>query len=98
MHDAKRLDTAAAAALIGCSVSTVRKYIKEGRLAATKVGGKLYVDEEDLQSLVTRFSEAETLQEAASRLAAAAPPFSRDQVNTLRSILSKAPHRGVEIP
>lgn len=97
MPDAKRLDTAAAAAHIGCSASTVRKYIKEGRLAATKEGGKLYVAAEDLQSFVTQYSEAESREERVSRLVAEAPPLSQEQVNVLRSILGAVPNRGVEV-
>lgn len=66
--------------------STLRRYISDGRLPASKIGGRVRVRRADLDALLTpakaelSFDELET---HVARLAAAAPPLTRDQITRL---------------
>lgn len=68
--------------------STLRKYISQGTLAATKVGTRLKVRREDLDALrmparASTFADVET---AVKRVVATAPPLTDEQTRQLASL------------
>lgn len=70
--------------------STLRKYIADGRLAASKVGSRIKVRRTDLDALLTPAAAPsyESAEAAIRRIVAAAPPLSGDQLRTLGRVLT----------
>lgn len=68
--------------------STLRKYIAEGRLPASKVGARIKVRRSDLDALLVRTSDLsfEVIEAEVERLAAKAPPLTDDQCRRLAAV------------
>ena len=78
------LQDAVAEGFGGCS--TLRKYISEGYLRASKIGGRIKIERADLEALkrpTGRQPTFEDIESAVSRIAAAAPPLSDQQIHRL---------------
>ncbi|POH73471.1 helix-turn-helix domain-containing protein [Arthrobacter glacialis] len=77
-----------AAERTGLSVVTLRRYIRDGRLPAVKMRGRVFVTEADLDAAVEPriiVPKTESLQDWAKRMAADAPPFRPEQVDLIMS-------------
>ncbi|MCD2143728.1 helix-turn-helix domain-containing protein [Gordonia paraffinivorans] len=93
MHDAEGADrllkiSEAAAAGYGAP-STLRRYIREGRLpGAVKSGRDWRIPRADLEALLTpRVPTYRSVQEAVARIVATAPPLAEPQIQALSSAL-----------
>lgn len=65
--------------------STLRKYISEGYLRASKIGGHIKIERADLEAL--KRPTGENIESAMSRISAAAPPLSDQQIHRLARLL-----------
>lgn len=74
--------------------STLRKYISEGYLRASKIGGRIKIERADLEALkrpTGRQPTFEDIESAVSRIAAAAPPAERSADPPSRSAPGRWP-------
>lgn len=70
--------------------STLRKYISEGYLRASKIGGRIKIERADLEALKRPTGHQPTLEDiesAVSRITAAAPPLNDQQIHRLARLL-----------
>lgn len=68
--------------------STLRKYIADGRLPSTKIGGRVKVLRTDLDALAdSRASSSNDVEAAIERIVASAPPLTEDQTHRLAVLL-----------
>lgn len=74
--------------------STLRKYIKDGDLVASKIGGLIKVRRADLDALArpaqTQSQTFEDVEAAIERIVADAPPLTDDQCRRLASLFGGA--------
>ncbi|AOT04723.1 helix-turn-helix domain-containing protein [Arthrobacter sp. U41] len=83
----------AAAERSGFSVITLRRYIRDGRLPAVKIGGKVFVTEANLDASIAPHvivPKTEDLKAWAERMAAAAPPLRPEQRDLIVSTFASA--------
>jgi excisionase family DNA binding protein len=57
VSDDQVLDVRQAAAIVGRSAETIRRWVWSGRLPARKVGRKLLIEARDLEALQNRYGE-----------------------------------------
>lgn len=69
--------------------STLRKYIAEGRLPASRVGHRIRLRQSDLDALLTPVG-TDPIDLTVERLVAAAPELTPEQVTRLRAALGGA--------
>jgi len=69
--------------------STLRLYIRQGKLKALKVGGKTKIRVSDLEAMATPHPTAppESVEQWAQRVAATAPPMTDEQAAKIVAIL-----------
>ncbi|WP_454165418.1 helix-turn-helix domain-containing protein [Gordonia iterans] len=69
--------------------STLRKYIADGKLTASKVGARVKIRRADLDALLTPAAAPsyESAEAAIRRIVAVAPPLSGDQLRKLGRVL-----------
>jgi hypothetical protein len=83
----------AAAERSGYSVITMRRYIRDGRLPAFKIGGRIYITEVDLEAAFAPrpvVPKTEDLKCWAERMAASAPPLRPEQHDLIVSAFAAA--------
>jgi len=89
---AKRLSLQAAHAEGYPSVSTLRRYISDGRLPAVRFGGRIEIRRSDLEALAVPIQPATTPVDAAiHRLASSLPDLTDQQTKRLALILARTP-------
>lgn len=83
------LDLNEAATLGFGANSTLRQYIRQGKLKAYKVGGKTKIRVSDLEAMAVPHpsAPAESVEEWAQRMAATAPPMTDEQAQKIVAIL-----------
>ncbi len=72
---------------------TLRGWIKQGKLPAVKIGGRVKVLRSDLDALAVPTQPShtfETVEAAVARIAATAPPLTDEQVRRLSALLDGA--------
>lgn len=68
------------------SYSTLRQWIRQGRIPATKVGRRVKIRKSDLEALMTA-PVVDPVEAHIEALVAAAPPLSDSQIRRLQSLL-----------
>ncbi|WP_182141967.1 helix-turn-helix domain-containing protein [Schaalia sp. JY-X169] len=69
--------------------STLRSWIAQGKLPASKTGSRVKILRSDLDALA-RPSAVDPIEAAIERLVAAAPPLTPEQTRRLRDLLGEA--------
>lgn len=87
------IELAEAAERSGYGLSTLRRHVKAGGLAAVKIKGRLFVAPEDLDSFAAPQPVSvsnSSLEDWVERMVAKAPPFRPEQRSLILSVFATA--------